>query len=223
MPLKKQFLGAIVLALCSLPGSGALLTFNNRSAFNTAEPGLPVETFEAALLYGPGFVTCDSPVSSSSPRSCFPVGGLLPGVVYSAALTQPNLVVVGAGVVGNASNVLGPDQLIDTLNLTFAQASAAGFDVFSAVSTGNVGITVYNTNNVVLGSFLAPVGGAFFGVANSSGQIGRISINSPSRTGELIDNLAFGNPTPEPANFGLASLGAAALAVCFYRKSRGFQ
>ena len=78
----------LAVLLLAVPAYATLLTFNSRAAFDGTAPGLPVETFEAGLTVGPPLgmiVTCPSPVSSSAASACFPLGGLLPGVVYSAS------------------------------------------------------------------------------------------------------------------------------------------
>jgi hypothetical protein len=85
----------LAVLLLAVPAYADLLTFNSRAAFNATAPGLPVETFEAGLATI--LVTCPGPVSSSAASACFPLGGLLPGVVYSAS-----------GAANTQLSVLGP-------------------------------------------------------------------------------------------------------------------
>ena len=174
---------AVLLTTFLLPAHAALITFSSRAAFNSAAPGLATETFEAA----PGGVTdCNGPLSSAAASACFPAGALLPGVSYNATpgIFQPNMVVLGANFPGvrNLSKVVGPNFFIDTFNVTFAMADAAGFDVYPGPVAGDVLISAFSPADMLLGSFLipAPVGGTFFGLINDAGLIGRINISSLS-------------------------------------------
>lgn len=218
-----------LLGFLSIPAHADVLTFTTRAAFNAAAPGLPVETFESGLVSAGGVTTCTGSVSSTTGSGCFPTGGLLPGVVYSAS-PGPSLVVLGANFpgVGNTSRVLGPNTFTDTFNLTFTNANAVGFDVFAGTAAGNVVITVFDPSNFLIGTFTvaAPIGGTFFGVVNTMGLIGRINIASLASTpGELIDNLAFGTagttaPIPEPATMLLLSTGLAGFAAKVRRRRK---
>ncbi len=221
---RRCLLALASLVFLSLPAYADLITFSTRPTFNAAAPGLPVETFESGLV-APGAVrACNGPLSSAMSSTCFPLGGLLPGVVYNASdASSANMVVLGAGLPGvdNTSKVLGPNALRDTFNLTFANANAVGFDVLPGPVAGNVAISVFDSANTPLGVFTvaAPIGGTFFGVIFTTGTIGRINVASQSTApGELIDNLAFGTAVatavPELTTMlllgtGLAAIGAA--------------
>ena len=216
MRFLKYLCPPVALVLLAVPAYAALITFSSRGTFNSSVPGLPVETFEAGLVAPGGLTLCNGPLSSSAASACFPLGGLLPGVTYSA-VPGPAMVVLGAAFdgIGNASKVLGPDIFADTFNLTFTGVTGVGFDVFPGPVAGNILISVFSPTNVALGSFTTAgvVGGSFFGVLSTTGQIGRVNIASQAAfPGELIDNLAFGTPVPEPSSLLLLAGG---LAIIF--------
>ena len=164
---------AALLVMTHRPCDAALITFNDRTAFNVAAPGLTIETFEAGLVNAGGVTTCNDPLSRAVASACFPAGALAPGVTFGAS-PGSSMAVLGAGfgTVGHFSKVLGPNAFTDTLNLTFPSANAVGLDVFAGPAAGNVLLSVFSPAGVLLlGSFTvaAPVGGTFFGVLSDAG------------------------------------------------------
>jgi uncharacterized repeat protein (TIGR01451 family) len=155
---------------------------------------LPIEDFEEGNVGPGGVVTCPAPVNSSSSGPCFAPGDILPGVSFEndPAPTPDGMVILGPGVIGNSSIVLGPNFFADNYNIDFdPPVDAAGMDLFSNGTTP-VNIEIYadddttlldTTNSNISGS------GVFWGFA-STAPIGRIRIVSPN--GELVDDFAFG-------------------------------
>ena len=221
----RLFVGALALMSVALPAEAALITFSNRSLFDLAAPGLPVETFSAGLVAPASVTICNGPLSSAVASACFASGALVPGVVYSAS-PGPSMALLGSGFpgVGNTTTVLGPNSFVETLNLTFTSAEAEGLDVFAGIAAGNVLLSVFGPADVPLGSFtvLAPSGGTFFGVVSDAGPIGRLNVASQTTApGELVDNVAFGaltTPVPEPASLALLSIGLSAAAAARRRR-----
>jgi PEP-CTERM motif len=205
------------VSLCIVaPANAALITFSDRLLFNAAAPGLPVETFEAGLVASGAVTVCAGPLSGATANACFPAGGLLPGVVYSAS-PGTGMVLLGPGFppLGNASKVLGPNAFVDVFDLTFAASNVVGLDVFPGLVAGNVLVSVFDSTNMPLGAFTiaAPLGGTFFGVATDTGGIGRLRVASAGPIpGELVDNVAFGTAQisiPEPTTMMLLAVGLA--------------
>ena len=217
------FRAMIALLFVSAPAYADLFTFSSRATFNSAVPGLPVETFESGLVSPGGITLCPGPLSSAAASTCFPVGGLLPGVTYSAS-PAGNMVVLGAGVAGNTSKVLGPNAFADTFNLTFTgNVTAVGFDVFPGPTAGNIAISLFSPTDTLLSTFtiFGNVGPNFFGVVSTTSLIGRINIASQSSLpGELIDNLAFGRQVPEPSSILLVAGGLAIVQLKLLRNRR---
>lgn len=204
--------------LLTVPAYADLVTFNSLAAFTAAAPGLPVETFESGLVATSSITNCAGPLSGATASACFPLGGLLPGVVYSS--TSPDGIMGllgGSGVVGNTTKVLGPALIASTMNLTFTSATAVGFDVFPGLAPGNILISIFSSTDTALGSFTiqGASGGSFFGVVSTPDLIGRVNIASQAVSpGELIDNLRFGTTTttvPEPSSLLLLAAGSALL------------
>lgn len=221
--LPRLISGAALLLSVASQAHAALITFNDRGLFVGAAPGLPVETFEAGLVSAGGVTTCNGPLSSATATPCFASGALLPGIEYSASL-GPSIAILGAGVVQNASKVLGPNLFSDTLNVTFASANAIGLDVLAGPVAGNVVVRVFSPGAQLLETFTVatPPGGTFFGIVSDTGPIGSLNIASlASIPGELIDNVAFGTTSavPEPASIVLLGLGVASVAARRRRRS----
>jgi hypothetical protein len=232
--LTRLLVTSTALGVFAWPADGALITFNTRAAFNAAAPGLPVEFFESRAVFftlfcpGPLMTGHECPMTPGTvvPEPPLPFG-LLAGITYSSE--SGPLVLVASGfeidflTFGNTSNVLGPYNVLDTLDLTLDSASAIGFDVFPGVAEGDVLISVFDSANAPMGTFtiLASPGGTFFGVLSASGLIGRINVATLGEfPGGLIDDVAFGVPVAEPATLLLLGAGLASLFAGTERRKR---
>jgi hypothetical protein len=191
------------------PAHATLIIFNNRTAFNAAAPGLPVETFENNLRPNNSLTNFTEPLNSTSNNIAFAPGSILPGISLSVS-PGTSLVLLTQGFLGATSDVVGPTVFVEDLVLDFAPAvNAVGFDLLTLANPGPVSANVFGPGNV-LGSFPLALSAipTFFGVISTSDPIFQITITetSAAAVGELIDNVAFG-PVPEPTTVALAASG----------------
>jgi hypothetical protein len=202
-------LAAAIACVFTPPARATLMTFNNRTAFNSAVPGLPVETFENNLRPNNTVTSFPEPLNSTSNNVAFAPGRILPGINLSVS-PGTMLVLVTQGSLGAPSDVVGPFLFVEDLVLGFAPAvNAVGFDLFALSSPGPVSVNAFGASSL-LGSLplvLSPTA-TFFGVVSTSDLIFQITITetTPAAVGELIDNVAFGT-VPEPTTFALAASG----------------
>ena len=185
----------------------ATLTFYpTRAAFDAVALGIPTETFETGLA-GPGaIVGCSvDPISTANTGTCFPTGSLIDGFTYGST-GGTGLVILGSGVVGNPSVILGADLFAESGELTFSDPNvfAVGFDLFEPFGTP-VTLTVFSANGLE-GQLTIPPGGGFFGVTSDMPitSIG-VGVVNQAGGGELIDNLSFGDACPCLASNSLFS------------------
>jgi hypothetical protein len=202
-------LTATILGVLTPAARATLIIFNNRTAFNSAEPGLPVETFENNLRPNNTVTSFQEPLNNTSNNIAFAPGRILPGINLSVS-PGTMLVLVTQGSLGAPSDVVGPFLFVEDLVLDFAPTvNAVGFDLFALSSPGPVSVNVVGAGNL-LGSLplvLSPTA-TFFGVVSTSDRISQITITetTPAAVGELIDNVAFG-AVPEPTTIALAASG----------------
>lgn len=173
--------------------SGFLQLYSDRSTFDTDHPGLPVEDFEEGNVGAFGLTTCAGPLSSSTNNNCFDAGDILPGIGIeddAPGNAVDEMAVVGDGLFGNATKVVGPNSDVQNTEISFPDADvfAIGLDV-QTIFGGTVGVTVFDLNNDVLAETVVGGTNAFFGVA-AGPPIGRIMLTTSDF--ELIDNVAFG-------------------------------
>jgi len=217
-----------LLALAVLPACGGLVTFNDRSSFEGAAPGLPVEDFEEALI-DPGVVAgFPAPLDSTSSNFYFSPGDILAGIQFAASSAHDwyELALLGAGFAENPSKLIVANYFVDSFLITLNPGvGAIGFDVHSFMGGPQVQIAVYDTAGGLLGSYdiASSATGLFWGaISDGSDLIGSIVLTDTGGGAEGVDNVAFGLPgeavIPEPATFVLS--GFALLALAFVGRLR---
>ena len=223
-------LGLLLPLLAGTDANAALITFDTRTAFNLASPGLPLEDFEEANVAPGGVELFIGPLSSSTNNAVFSTGEILAGLTVESAfdptvqsVPNPELVAVGGGfiAIGNPSIAVGPNALASNSNLLFTNASAVGFDLFTNRPGSPVAfVSLFGVGDALLGSFCVLVSRAspaFFGAIDTENLITRINVDmAPAGSGEVFDNIAFGAPVPEPGT--LLLIGSGLLAVVARRR-----
>jgi hypothetical protein len=207
---------AAMLTLLAACSSAATLTFyNSRTAFNTAESGLPLEVFMPVIA--PGLIP--SPLSSMSNNSDFPAGNILPGIT---------LMDTNGSSLYTTGGAIGLFFLEDTLAIGFNPGTFAfGADVFGG--SGSTPLAGTLTMDVFNGTTDLTPNSAFFSTA--AGQSDFIGFSSPVQVTSVqftfqpandalsgsayVGNIAFGSATvaPEPSTAAFSALAAVLLGI----------
>jgi hypothetical protein len=207
-----------LMTLVPADSRASVVFYTDRTAFNTAEPGLPVQNFSGANLFNQPYVTHSSPLNSATNDAVFAAGSILPGLTVTTLLP---------GMVSNALIVeggsVGPNWFGDTLILSFAPGvSAVGTDIFANTSpgsslAGNFTEDVYNGSTLLGSKNFSEAAGAkgFIGVSST---IPITSVNLLYTTDDattFVDNIAFGSvsATPEPSTYALAAIAGIWIAA----------
>lgn len=199
-------LGVVIFAIAATAGTagaaesrlGSLTFHANRSAFQSANPGLPLESFTATLVPPGGSDSCPAPLNDLTDDDCFAPGGVIPGfdlLVASGQYKVDDLETLPAcTMVGEYGGLV--------VQLDFDPAVVAvGLDVYSVVGgppsydvevfgpAGSLGTTVVSSPN--------PLTAAFVGVDTSDpGGITRVEVNHTFANPTLICDLEFGDSPP---------------------------
>ncbi len=194
----------------SVPGNlGALTIFTDRTLFQSSNPGLVTEDFEAGNATPGGFSVCDAPLSAAGDTPC----GFAPGSIAAGVTFQDNpgpemgaLILLGQGTSLNPTQALVSNTFADAFDMLFdPPVDAAGMDLHSTPAPGSgppdvLTIQVFDASGTLLGTdaMAAASGpGNFWGVSSST-PIGRISLLSNNNQSEGVDNLGFSGGFPEP-------------------------
>ena len=192
--------------------------FSNRSAFNVAEPGLPLEDFDPinprAVINGP--------LSSTQNNSDFAPGNILPGLTIRNQFKgdAPGLSVLDGAV--------GSNYFEDPLVLSFApgvRAVAADFFASSGGASwaGAFTASIYSGKALIgTRTFRESAGGTGFVGFTSTKDITRIVVVFQPTTdvgwAPYVDNIAFG-PTPAAALASHPAIGRTTPATASPPKS----
>ena len=220
-----------MILLNSSVAHAGLTYYANRSDFNTAEPGLPLQSFDSANLFNQPYVVFGSPLNSATSDGVFGPGDILPGLAISTlnpGLTSTALIAYGGGPVGTKS--VGNNWFGDTLVLSFAPGvSAVAEDVFGNTSNGPsfagpITEEVFD-GSVSLGSKTlseAAGGQIFFGVSSSTQPITSIQLSwgGDGDATTYVSSIAFGSPAPEPNVYFLMTAGLVTLRGIAGRRSK---
>src|SRR5262245_48129619 len=148
-------LGAAALFLfTSSAASAAPITFGTRAGFDALAGVLPIETFEEGVVAPGGVVGCPGFLRSTTINACFSAGDILPGLTLtSSTMDLEGLALTGAGFFGVPSKAIFANIATDTLNLSFDNSNAVGFDLLSLTQSSTVTVSVFGAGDVLLGSF----------------------------------------------------------------------
>ena len=183
----------------------ALTFFADRTAFETAFPGLPTEDFSATLAGG-GIVSCPVPWNSTTDNSCFGPGGIMAGIELDVNMITGggDGAVLGIGSFGNAHVWVGPNSFGDDLVLNFDPAvRAVGFDLVNPMTAPQThSVEIFGPSGSIGTTTVVDSGaeGNFWGVdADDVGGITSIIFNNAGDDAfsELVLLVTFGG-TPVP-------------------------
>lgn len=167
--------------------------YTSRVTFETAFPGLAVETFQGKNTSA----GCPSPISTDTPSSsCFDQGVLEPGFTIGGTESHANDgVVLNNGATGHFINT---SYYSDTTVLTLSPPQyVVGFDVHLVGSSGIVlssgttaTVTAYDGTMAVISTATVDATG-FFGI-RSDVPVTKVHVFRTGTYAEGIDNLSFG-------------------------------
>ncbi|MEM8934141.1 MAG: hypothetical protein AAGE94_23310, partial [Acidobacteriota bacterium] len=161
-------------------------------SFEAAAPGLVAEDFSTAAVAPDAVIGCGSPVRDGN--ACFEPGGLAPGLAIASSSGR-DVVALGAGTLGATTPLVGADVFADSVIVEFdaPETYAVGLELGVAGSAESLQIAIEAADGTPIATTTAPVSDVmrFWGVIASE-PIGRITLTSPSRQGEVIDRVQFG-------------------------------
>jgi hypothetical protein len=207
-------LGLMCLSSVSRDAHAAIITYNDRTTFNSNSTGRTDIAFETAPAGGTTYY------------------GATTGTTFgTVAFTGSNLYTIDAANTSGQFNYNSGDSLYmavpgGVVNVMLpSNVTAVGFDFMSSYN-GGVGTFQFTINGQNFnGTSLAYPNRAFFGFTSDT-AITSLSYQSTSNNISLIDNFSFGTrvvPTPEPSTYAMMALGCIALCVLAAKRKKDEQ
>jgi len=208
---------ALVSAIVCVPSFASVITFTDRTAFDSAVGATTVETFGATYYLG-----LSGPISSTLSTSAIlggtlAAGTLQPGATYSTTSysggSWPFNIDDGGTFASTFLDSYTNGSDLRPLTVTFdTPVFAIGFDT-TYLEMPNFDVTIYlegGGSETVPGAVTDDNGVHFYGYQSTGAGITSVTISgSGSSTGFAVDNFTYGGtaPTPEPAACVLSGLG----------------
>lgn len=198
---------AAVVPLEGAAGAKPLTFYASRAAFEAAEPGLPVQSFNSANLHGQPYQVIANGLNSQTSDGVFQAGDILGGLAIDTRHPgqQSTALIVTSSGPPNAVSV-GDNWFGDTLRLEFSPGvGAVGETVFASTSNGpsfagKIHEAVYSGSKLLGGRTVSEAtgGDVFIGVASSGPPITRVEITwaSDGDATTYVSDVAFGAAKP---------------------------
>lgn len=173
--------------------------YTSQAAFQTENPGLPLEDMELGTA-GSGVVVTCGPIISAAASPCFAAGDFIAGLEITAD-SGGDTVILGPGVIGNPSICAGANTFVDATVLTFTGGgvNAVGMHLLTNAGTEALDIDIYGPGGLLASTTaMADGSGLFWGVNTGTDEIVEIVVASPTGNGELVDNIQFGSVARVP-------------------------